>query len=130
MTQWASAALQNGGINYLKSTAVFLTLVSTYAAGDSVATVAANKIAESAMVNADFTINTPVAGTQRVTSAAKNGVNVTATTVAGANTHWVFRDAANVIYVTKETTEQAFTTGNTTNFPALWLEVPQPTVAP
>lgn len=130
MAIWASTPFQNGGLNYLKTTATFLTLIKAYALGDNLATITSNKVAESAMVNGDFTITTPVAGTQRVTSAAKAGVNITADSVAGANTHWAFHDGTNVIYVTKETTAQAFTNGNLVNFPALYVETPQPTIIP
>lgn len=127
MTIWASANLQDNGIEYLADTATFLTLVSSYTAGDSVATVATNTVAEVAMATGDFTLSTPSAGVRRVTSAAKTGVAASETIPAGEDTHFVFRSTTEVIYVTKESTEQAITVGNPLNFPTLYLETPQPT---
>ena len=129
MALWSSANLQDKGIDYLR-TATFLDLVKNYTPGDSLATVAANTIAETALTTGDFALSTPSAGIRRVTSAQKTGVVASGTVPAatpGTNS-FVFRTASEVLYAAGEKTGMAVTAGNQLTFPALYLETPQPTV--
>lgn len=129
MPIWSNANLQDNGIDYLR-TATFLDLVKNYAPGDSLATVAANTIAETARVTGDFALSTPSAGVRRVTSAAKAAVPLTGGSVAGDDPHFVFRTAAEIIYAVEEKSGQTFTSGNNLDIPAIWLETPQPELVP
>lgn len=127
MAKWASAAFLDGGIDYLKATATKLLLIKAYAAGDSYATVVGNKVAEVAMVSGDFT-KSSVGNDRRLTSAAKSGVASSANSGATPNLHFAFTDgAANVLYVTDETTDQVVTAPNPVDFPALVYTSGQPT---
>ena len=102
-------------------------LISAYTAGDSYATVTANKLAEVAMVSGDYTLAN--SGHNRTsTTAAGKSTSATATVGGTPDLHIAFTDGtANVIWVTDETSNQPITSGNTINFPQIVYTSNQPT---
>ena len=122
MAKWVNSTVLDNGLNSIKtqaSTLVKMLLLSTYAAGDSYATVTANKLnAGVTMANGDFAISS--SGSNRVLTITTNGKSDTATATASGSPdlHIAFTDgSANVLYVTDETSNQPITSGNTINFP-------------
>lgn len=126
MPKFVHADILDGGLLAIKNGATKLLLISSYTAGDSYATVTAAKLAEVALAPTDLLITS--SGNNRVlTSAAKSGT-ATASVAAGSNLHFAFTDGSGkVLWVTDETTDQAVTSGNTENFPALTYTSNQPT---
>lgn len=127
MAKWVRSGVLDNGLNDIKNTATRMILISAYSAGDSYATVQANKIAEATMTSTDFTLSS--SGNNRlVTTAAGKSATATATVGGTPDLHIAFTDGtANVIWVTDETTNQPITTGNTVNFPQLTYTSNQPT---
>lgn len=122
MAKWVNASVLDNGPNSIKTQAttnVKMLLLSTYTAGDSYATVIANKLnAGVTMANSDFVITS--SGNNRVMTITTNGKSDTATASATGtpDLHIAFTDGtANVLLVTDETSNQAITSGNTINFP-------------
>lgn len=127
MAKWASAAVLDGGIDYIKATATRMILIKAYAAADSYSTVTGNLVAQVAMVNGDYT-KSSVGNDRRLTTTAKPGVASTTSSGAGPNLHIAFTDGtANVLWVTDETTDQVVTAPNPVDFPALTYTSGQPT---
>lgn len=126
MAKWARSGVLDNGLNDIKNNATRMILVSAYAAGDSYATVIANRLAEATMVNADFVLSS--SGNNRLlTSAAGKSAVATATVGGTPDLHIVFTDGvSSVIYATDETTNQPITTGNTINFPQIVYTNNQP----
>lgn len=128
MAKWVRSGVLDNGLNDIKSNATKMLLISAYSAGDSYATVVANKLnAGVTMASGDYTLAS--AGSNRTLTTA-SGKTDTATASAGGSPdlHIAFTDgAANVIWVTDETSNQAITNGNTINFPALVYTSNQPT---
>ena len=126
MPKWVHADVLDGGLNAIKTGASKMLLISAYAAGDSYATVTSNKLAEVAMVSGDYTLSS--SGSNRVLTTA-SGKSATASAGAAApDLHIAFTDGASkVLWVTDETSDQAITSGNTINFPALTYTSNQPT---
>lgn len=127
MAKWVRAGVLDNGLNDIKNTATSMLLISAYTAGDSYAVVFANRLnAGVAMVPADFTL--AAAGNNRtLTTASGKTANATAS-AAAPDLHIAFTDgAANVIWVTDETSNQAITSGNPLTFPALVYTSNQPT---
>lgn len=127
MAKWVRSGVLSNGLNDIKNTATKMLLLSSYTAGDSYATVFANKLnAGVTMTPADFTLATVGNNLTLTTAAAKSdAATVTATT---PNLHIAFTDgAANVIWVTDETSDQPITANNIINFPALVYTSNQPT---
>jgi hypothetical protein len=126
MPKWVHADVLDGGLNAIKTGASKMLLISAYAAADSYATVTGAKLAEVAMVSGDYTLSS--SGSNRVLTTASGK---TATASAGSATpdlHIAFTDGASkVLWVTDETSDQAITSGNTINFPALTYTSNQPT---
>lgn len=127
MAKWVHADVLDGGLNAIKNNATKMMLISAYAAGDSYATVTGNKLAEVTMASGDFTLAS--SGSNRtVTSASGKSANATASAAGGSNLHIAFTDgSAKVLWVTDETTDQAITSGNPVDFPALTYTSNQPT---
>ena len=127
MAKWVRSGVLDNGLNDIKTNATRMILVSAYTAGDSYATVIANRVAEATMANADFTLGN--SGSNRtLTTAAGKSATATATIGGTPDLHLAFTDGtANVIWVTDETTNQPITTGNTVNFPVLVFSANQPT---
>lgn len=119
MAKWVRSGVLDSGLNDIKNNAVIMLLLSTYTAGDSYATVVANKLnAGVSMAPADFVLSS--SGNNRLLTTASGKTQAASATVGAGDRHLAFTDgAANVIWVTDETTDQAITTGNTINFPSL-----------
>lgn len=125
MPKFAHADVLDGGLNAIKSGAIRMLLISAYTAGDSYATVTGNKLAEVTMASGDFTITS--SGNNRVLTTTTKTATATAT-AATPNLHIAFTDnSSKVLWVTDETSDQAITSGNTVNFPAVTYTSNQPT---
>lgn len=128
MAKWVRSGVLDNGLNDIKTNANTMLLISAYTAGDSYATVTANKLnAGIAMVSGDYTLSS--SGNNRLLTVA-TGKTATATASAGGtpDLHIAFTDgAANVIWVTDETSNQAITSGNTLTFPGPVYTSNQPT---
>jgi hypothetical protein len=126
MAKWASASVLDGGIDFIKANAVFMTLIKAYAANDSFATaITGNGICSVAMTSADF-VKSSVSTSRRLTTATKTGT-ASANSGATPNLHVAFHDGTNVLWVTDETSDQVITSGNDVNFPAFTWTQDQPT---
>jgi hypothetical protein len=124
MAKYAHSDVLDGGLTAIKTAATKMLLISGYTAGDSYATVVAAKLAEATMASGDFTIAADGSG-RKVTSATKSATASASSPTP--NLHIAFTDgAAKVLWVTDETTDQAITSGNTVNFPALTYSSAQP----
>lgn len=127
MAKWVHQDVLDGGLNAIKNGAVKQLLISAYAAGDSYATVTANKLAEVAMVAGDYTIASSGSNRQLTTAAGKSA-NASASAGGTPDLHIAFTDgAAKVLWVTDETSNQPITSGNPVNFPQLTYTSNQPT---
>ncbi len=128
MAKWVRSGVLDDGLNDIKTVATAMVLLKAYTAGDSYATVASNIIATVTMASGDYTLS-GAAGAPRVLTTA-SGKSATASANSGAtpDLHIGFTDgAANVIWVTDETSDQVVTSGNTVNFPVLTYTSNQPT---
>lgn len=75
MAKWVHSSVLDQGPNYVKTNATTMLLLSTYAAGDSYATVVANAVAGTAMASGDFVFSS--SGSNRVLTTA-SGKSATA----------------------------------------------------
>ena len=128
MAKWVRSGVLDSGLNDIKTNATKMLLLSAYAAGDSYATVIANKLnAGVTMVAGDFTL--AASGNNRTLTTAAGKTDVATVSAGGTpNLHIAFTDGvSNVIWVTDETTDQAITSGNPINFPVLVYTNNQPT---
>jgi hypothetical protein len=127
MPKWVRAGVLDNGLNDIKNTATSMLLISTYTAGDSYATVFGNRLnAGVAMVPADFTV--AASGNNRTLTTASGKTAAATAGAAAPNLHIAFTDgAANVIWVTDETSDQPITNGNLLTFPSLVYTSNQPT---
>lgn len=127
MAKWVRSGVLDNGLNDIKNNATKMILISAYSAGDSYATVVGNQLAEATMTSADYVLAS--SGSNRtLTTAAGKSATATATAGGTPDLHIAFTDgAANVIWVTDETSNQPITTGNTINFPQIVYTSNQPT---
>ena len=126
MATFAHADVLDGGLNAIKNGATRMLLVSSYATTDTYATANTNKLAEVTMATGDFTLST--SGANRVLTTAAKSATATATVAGGSNLHFVFTNGVDkILWATDETSNQAITSGNTVNFPALTYTSNQPT---
>ncbi len=127
MAKWVRAGVLDNGLNDIKNTATKMILISAYSAADSYATVVANKLAEATMASGDYTLAN--SGSNRtLTTASGKTATATATASGTPDLHIAFTDgAAEVIWVTDETTNQPITTGNIISFPQIVYTSNQPT---
>lgn len=127
MAKWVRSGVLDNGLNDIKNNATRMYLLTSYTAGDSYATVIAAALnAGVVMAPADFVLSS--SGNDRLCTTASGKSGAATATVAAGDRHIAFTDgAANVIWVTDETTNQAITSGNTINFPALVYTSQQPT---
>lgn len=126
-TKYAHADFLDNGIAYLKANANKMLLINNYTALDSYATVTAAKLAEATMASGDYTITGSDGASRVLTTAAK-----TATASGNSSSpdlHIAFVDTVNskVLLVTDETSDQAVTSGNSVDFPAITYTSGQPT---
>ena len=126
MAKFAHDDVLDGGLNVIKNAAVKVLLISAYTAGDSYATVQANKLAEATMAFGDYSIASNAGN--RVLTTATGKTAVVSTSAAGTpDLHFAFTDgSAKVLWVTDELSNQAITAGNTITFPALSYTTRQP----
>lgn len=126
MAKWVRSGVLDNGLNDIKTVATKMLLLSTYTVGDSYATVFANRLnAGVTMVSADYTL--AASGSNRTMTTASGKTDTATATAATPNLHFAFTDgAANVIWVTDETSDQPITLGNTLTFPALVYTSQQP----
>lgn len=127
MAKWVRSGVLDNGLNDIKNNATKMILISAYSAGDSYATVVGNQLAEATMTSTDYVLAS--SGSNRtLTTAAGKSATATATAGGTPDLHIAFTDgAANVIWVTDETSNQPITTGNTINFPQIVYTSNQPT---
>jgi hypothetical protein len=126
MPKFASSALLDGGLLYLKNNAVKVVLLGNYAAGDSAVTIAANKLAEATTTSADYTIGS--SGQARVVTVPSKTTAPATAGITGGNLHVAHLDSSGVaIYVTDETSDQAITAGNPVEIPSHSYTSGQPT---
>lgn len=127
MAKWVNSAVLDDGLNYIKSNATKMYLLDTYSAGDSYATVLSKALnAGVTMTSGDFVLSS--SGSNRVLTSASGKSDTATGTVAAGDRHLAFTNGSNtVIWVTDETSNQAITSGNTINFPALTYTSNQPT---
>ena len=123
--KFAHADVQDGTLLAIKNGATRMLLVSAYAAGDSYATVQANKLCEMVMAPADYTISS--SATSRVLSVASGKQAALTAAATGSDAHLVFTDgAARVLWVTDETGNPTGAVGAIYTFPAPTFTCPQP----
>lgn len=130
MPYFAHADVLENGPSYVKANATKIMLVSTYAFGDSYATVVANKISEAAVTSANWTWS--ASGNDRVLTSTDNLTgSVAAASAAGPSNHYAVVDAANskVLYVTEEGSDQPITSGNPVTLKSVVIKATQPTLA-
>lgn len=126
MTTWVHADVLDGGLNAIKSGATKMLLISSYSAGDSYATVTANKVAEVVMTSSDYTLSTS-GSNRRLTSASGKSASATAGSGATPDLHFAFTNGVDkVLWVTNETTDAVVVTDDVCNFPALTYTSNQP----
>ena len=130
MAYFAHADVLENGPAYVKANATKIMLVSTYAFGDSYATVVANKISEAAVTSANWTWS--ASGNDRVLTSTDNLTgSVAAASAAGPSNHYAVVDATNskVLYVTEEGSDQPITSGNPITLKSVVIKATQPTLA-
>ncbi len=130
MAYFAHADVLENGPAYVKANATKIMLVSTYAFGDSYATVVANKISEAAVTTANWTWS--ASGNDRVlTSTDDLPGSFAAASADGTTTQYVVLDATNskVLYATEEGSDQSITLGNPIMLNSVVITATQPTLA-
>ncbi|MBP9803314.1 MAG: hypothetical protein KBE22_00215 [Candidatus Accumulibacter sp.] len=127
MAKWVRSGVLDNGLNDIKTNATKMYLLSAYTAGDSYATVIGNALnAGVTMASGDYTLAS--SGSNRTLTTASGKTGTATASAASPNLHIAFTDgSAAVIWVTDETSDQAITSGNTVNFPALVYTSNQPT---
>lgn len=128
MAKWAHSDVLDNGPAYIKANCNKVALISSYAAGDSYATVVGRILAEATLTTGDFTLST--SGSDRVLTTASGKQDASANATGGSATnHIAFVDTVNskVLWVTTETTGQSVTLGNPVTFPSLTYTAQQPT---
>jgi hypothetical protein len=124
MAKWASSTVLDGGLNAIK-TGVRERLVKAYSAGDSHATVTGNTVAVRTLATGNYTISTT--GTARKIVVATGSATASGSTTGTPDLHICVCTTGAVLWATDETSNQAITSGNTVNFPALTYKSLQPT---
>ena len=130
MAYFAHADVLENGPAYVKANATKIMLVSTYAFGDSYATVVANKLSEASVTTANWTWSS--SGNDRVLTSTDNLTgSVAAASAAGPSNHYAVVDAttSKVLYVTEEGSDQPITSGNPITLKSVVIKATQPTLA-
>ena len=130
MAFYAHADVLENGPAYVKANATKIMLVSTYAFGDSYATVVANKLSEASVTTANWTWS--ASGNDRVLTSTDNLTgSVAAASAAGPSNHYAVVDAtgSKVLYVTEEGSDQPITSGNPVTLKSVVIKATQPTLA-
>ena len=128
MAKYAHHDVLDNGPTYIKTNCNKIALISSYAVGDSYATVNGKILAEATMASGDFTLGTSGNDRTLTTAAGKQDASANA---GGAASHIAFVDTVNskVLWVTEETSGQTIVLGNPVTFPSLVYTAKQP-VAP
>lgn len=127
MAKYAHPDVLDNGLNFIKTNCNKIALISSYAVGDSYATVNGRILADVAMTSADFTLSS--SGNDRVITSAAGKQDSAANASGGSATnHIAFLDTVNskVLWVTQETTGQTITKDNPVTFPSLTYTAQQP----
>lgn len=130
MPYFAHADALENGPNYVKANATKIMLVSTYAFGDSYATVVAAKLSEASVTTAHWTWS--ASGNDRVLTSTDNLTgSVAAASASGPSNHYAVVDAttSKVLYVTEEGSDQPITSGNPITLKSVVIKATQPTLA-
>lgn len=126
MAKWVHADVLDGGLNAIKNNAIRMLLLKAYTVGDNYATVTANAICTVTLASGDFTLSGAANNPRVCTVGAKSGT-ASASSGPAPDLHIAFTDnVGKVLWVTDETSDQAVTSGNTVNFPALTYTSNQP----
>ncbi len=128
MAKYAHPDVLDNGIAYIKANCNKVALISSYAVGDSYATVNGRILAEATLASTDFTLAS--SGNDRTLTTASGKQDTSANASGGSATnHIAFLDTVNskVLWVTNETSGQAITAGNPVTFPSLVYTAQQPT---
>ena len=127
MAKYAHPDVRDNGINYIKTNCNKIALISSYAVGDSYATVNGRILGDVAMPSADFILSS--SGNDRVITSDAGKQDSAANASGGSATnHIAFLDTVNskVLWVTQETSGQVINSGNPVTFPSLTYTVQQP----
>jgi|LakWasMet28_LOW6_FD_contig_111_136329_length_5997_multi_4_in_0_out_0_10 hypothetical protein len=127
MSKYHHPDVLDNGLSRIKTNTQRVALIKNYTAGDSYATVTGNIVAAAAISSGEFTLADQGTLGRKVTLTAK-APTATATSTGTDDLHFALLDDASskVLAVTDETTNQAVTTGNTVNIPALVFNFNQP----
>lgn len=130
MAKYAHPDVLDNGPAYIRANCNKVAVISSYAFGDTYATVNGRILAEATMTTGDFTLGS--SGNDRTLTTASGKQDASANTGGGgATNHIAFLDTVNskVLWVTEETSGQTITAGNPVTFPSLVYTAKQP-VAP
>jgi hypothetical protein len=127
MAKWVRSGVLDNGLNDIKGNASKMYLISAYTAGDSYATVIANALnAGVTMASGDYVLS-PAGSNRVLTTVAGKSDIVTVSATGSPDLHVAFTDgAANVIWVTDETSNVPVSIGNTLTFPSITYTSNQP----
>lgn len=128
MAKFAHSDVLDNGPAYIKANCTKVALISSYAIGDSYATVVGRILAEATLANADFTLGSSGNDRTLTTAAGKQDASANASGGSATN-HLAYLDVAGskVLWVVPETTGQAITAGNPVTFPSQVFTWTQPT---
>lgn len=125
MPKFAHSDLLDQGPTLIKTACVRMQLISAYTAGDSYATVQANKLCEAVMVSTDFALAS--SGANRTLTVAAGKTSTLAVAATGSDAHIAFTDgAARVLWVTDETSNPTAVVGAAVTFPGPVYTTAQP----
>lgn len=119
-------AVLDAKLDLIIGNATELHLLDTYLVGDTYATVVAASLGSVAVSAVDWTKADHTSNGRKATSTAKSGT--ASGTAAAGDRHLALLDTVNsvVLHVTDETTDQAITSGNPLDFPAIEIRENQP----
>lgn len=127
MPRFVHTDVLDNGLNVIKNSGNRMVLITSYAQGESYATVNAKAVASVAMVAADFTLGALGTYERQITVAAKS-VNATVDSPATPDLHVAILDTAGsrVLAVANESSDQSVKAGNPVDFPAWTIRARQP----
>ena len=129
MPRYEHPNCQDGGLLYIRANCSRMALISSYAIGDSYATVVSRILAVSAMVPTDLVLSS-VGNNRRLTVAGKTAGSAAASG-GGPDSHVVllYDGATEVLYATEEDAAQSIVAGNAVAIAGFVITRTQP-VAP
>lgn len=119
----------DNGLTYIKNNCNRIALISSYAVGDSYATVSGRILADAAMTSTDLTLGS--SGNNRTLTVASKTDSSANANGGGAESHVALLDTVNskVLYVTEESAAQSILVGNTVNIQGFVITKTQPIAA-